>query len=1228
MNVRHVAWLALFGLVATSCSEELSGPQPAIPDPVAGQALPVDPGLICNVQHPEEGTPISVTGEALAPVGFDIPGDPKVSLPDIMLARTSGLTGGEAAEASVEFGGEPGDANHSLLTWTSQQAMEFRVTDALAIEAGVYDLTVTNADGSAATSAAALAVVDRPVVTSASPGLVCVAQEARDIVIEGTDFLRIGDSLAAVNIGDSTFEPALDGCTGIAHPAIDAETCTTATINVPQDGLAEGTYDVTIQNPETAACTSVAADDAITLRVVGPPRIEAADPPAICSESASMMETITFTGANFINADGQNFVVTVNGQEVTPDSVDGCEAVEGAGFEAEICTSFTVTVDLTGQAIGGIEVTVTNPDVVGCNTSTTEVFEIVGPPTVTGVQPSEICSDRAETVTLTGTGFGQNATVMFGSEMADMVEYVSSTELTVTFTDGLPAGTYDITVDNGGGCVATLMAGIIVNPTPITFFVDPRVVYNGITIEVTIFTSGLDAMAQSVDLIDDMGNVTNISAFNSPTRPNRILATIPAGLDPGEYEVQVTSSDGCESLINGRLTITDNLTLNLASITPSFVSPTVDTAVTMEAADPNSFVSTPRAYLNPNPAGAGVTASPIRAVVQADGDTLTGVIPGGLTPGSYDLIIVNPTGEVGLLESALTVTPNEPPVITSVTPATLANNTDYPVTIAGENFDAAGVTVELTCEAPDGTQTDYSATVQGVTADSADALLPTSQLSKGTVCVVKITNDAEGSSFVFSAISITNSSFNLEPWQATTAMNTPRRALALEAGRPTQTSRALYAVGGDDGTAANTYDTIEYSPVSIFGDLGAWVDQSYTLPAPRAFAGKTRIGRFLYLIGGTDGTAAQDTAWRAQILDPLDTPSVVDVDATLGDGTNGVGEGVWIYRVAAVYPMTDASNPGGESLPGDPQVIELPQVDEGIVLTIKWDADPRASAYRVYRSPAADDSIDNLQLLAEVAAPDTQYTDDGTGMTDASVTPLLEGETGQWHSAGTLGTAREGLTAVSAPIPGTTDQWAIYAAGGRDATGTYLNSIEYAVVTVAADGSQTVSAWTTAPDVLAAAKADIGSWRVRNSDTSAVPVGSTWIYFGPGNGETAIVDDLEAFEVTATGAPGSFQSVNRSLSGDRAGYGYGASNGYLYIFGGQGGDASDGAVSAVMCDSPSPQCDDIPPDLQSGAWNSVSIATSEPRLYPSVAQESAFYFVGGGSTTGGAATSSVDTTVQ
>ena len=458
--------------------------------------------------------------------------------------------------------------------------------------------------------------------------------------------------------------------------------------------------------------------------------IESVAPASVCQSTAGVTDLVV-TGVGFLTVDGAPFAVTFDGADVAPTNIAGCQALEVDGLAVEVCSEFTITVDLTGAEIGPYTVTVTNPEPSGCAATATDAFFVTGPPELVSVAPTNICSDVGETLTVTGTGLAPGASVTVGTTTADMVVVsADGTSATATFTAGLPAGTYDVTIDNGSGCSDTLEAALTVDPTPIVFFVDPPVIYNGVSMEVTIFTSGLAANAQSVTLIDSMGARTPITGFQSPARPNRILATIPAMLPADTYEVEVTSDIGCVSVNNGTLTITDNVNLTGLALSPAFVSPTEATAVTVTVDAATPFVSTPRAYLNPNPAAAGVTATALRAVVFVNGTTLTAVVPGGLAPGQYDLIVVNPGGEVGFAPQAVTVTAGEPPVVTSVTPQTFANNTDYTAEIAGRNFDAAGVTVELVCEDPLGAQTTHPATVTAVSSTTVSVTLPTSVLAR------------------------------------------------------------------------------------------------------------------------------------------------------------------------------------------------------------------------------------------------------------------------------------------------------------------------------------------------------------------------------------------------------------------------------------------------------------------------------------------------------------------
>jgi hypothetical protein len=1331
MPIRNSLILLLLAALggALGCEETLTGPEPSLQGPVAGQPLPVDPGVICRVQNPAEGNPIVVTGERLAPSPFDVPGDPKAALPTLELIRSTDLDGTAASGATTTFGGQPGQANAELLTWQSQSQMTFHVTDGLALERGVFDVRITNPQDATTTSVGALAVIDKPTVEAATPGIVCVAQADRVITLTGQEILRVGDLSAQAIIGDKTYAvDALSDCTAIAHAGLDAELCATATVTIPAGDLTAAAHAVAFQNPETAACKSAPEEDNVNLLVVNPPEITGAQPPLICTDemereltllgtnfftvdgalptvsvaggavtvdsvggctavevvgltvenctelnirvaqgalsegnpeiivenpgpigcstssatalvippavtitsidptsicnASAGQETLTINGLGFLTIDGTLPAVTFDGADVIPSSTDGCTSIVVDGLAVEACTSLTISVDLTGAAIGTKAVTVTNPAPSGCGAEAADLFYVSGPPTIQSVQPTNICSDVTEMITVTGTGFTPGATVTVGTATADIaVVSADGSTITATFTVGISAGLYDVTVDNGVGCSSTLAAALTVDPTPIVFFVDPPVVYNAVDFEVTIFTSGLGQDAQSLTLIDSMGNRTAITAFASPTRPNRILATIPAGLTADLYEVEVTSAVGCISINNGSLRITDNVALTGLAVDPSYASPSKPTAVTISVDVATPFISTPRAYLNPNPAGAGVTATALRAVVYQNATTLTAVVPGGLTPGQYDLTVVNPDGAVGFATQAVTVTAIEPPVISDVQPQTFANNSDYPAELRGLNFDATnGVTVAITCENPtSGATTTLPVTVGATTATLVNVVLPTSQFTKGSVCLLTATN-ADGASFTFSAISITNSSFNLEPWTAVSPMNMGRRGLALKAGRPTNTSRYLYAIGGDNGTNAGAMASVESVGVNVFGDLSTWRVERGSLPVAKTLAGVDRIGRFIYVVGGHDGTTATNTVYRAQVLDPLATPEVVDIDAALGDGTNGLGGGLFHYRISAIFDAADPSNPAGESLPGEVQVVDLPDLMEKIQLTLTWSAVPGAIGYRVYRTPNAGDSVDAVELLATVmGAANLSYADTGT-TTTAAETPLPEGSLGNWHSGGTLNTNREATTAVAGVDPTNPNVYYLYVFGGRNETGTYLSSFEYATVTVAADGSQTISAWTTGAASLSNAKAEIGAYRVTSDQSSFVPAGQTMIYIGPGRTGAGFTGVLESFQVAAGGNVAAFINLNRNVSSSRSGYGFGTSSNFLYIFGGAGGDSSGDGISAELNGAST---------LRPGAWNSLGISMSDDRVFMSTTQESAFYFTAGGwdSNTNTALTS-VDQTVQ
>jgi hypothetical protein len=463
-------------------------------------------------------------------------------------------------------------------------------------------------------------------------------------------------------------------------------------------------------------------------------------------------------------------------------------------------------------------------------------------------------------------------------------------------------------------------------------------------------------------------------------------------------------------------------------------------------------------------------------------------------------------------------------------------------------------------------------------------------------------------------------------------MNEARRGLSVSAGRPTDRSRFLYAVGGDDGTTAGAKASVEANPIGIFGgmapvwtyqrnDLGnAWDGGAGAAAAmPRTFGDVVRVENFLYLIGGDDGTGSQSTVLRAQILRPQDGPEIASLDAALGDGVTGIGPGVWYYRVAAVFPTSDASNPGGESLPGEVQTVQLPDIPELLVLTLNWDPVPGASGYRVYRTPVAGDVPTNLHLIGETAGNGATSLVENGLTADAAEVPFVQGSLGVWHTVSALNTARSAHASVAVQDPADPLRYFLYAAGGWDGAGAASDTIEFATVTLdPATGGQTVGAWQMATATLGSARAELGGFVVTAADSGVVGAGDAWVYFGQGRTDGGTSSLFEAGEV---GAGGDLTALS-SLGGPtpvRIGATDLQANGWLFVLGGSNGSASNGNDSSSEVIAPAPTLSN---------WDALGGgAMLTPRVNMGSAAESAFFFILGGDN-GTGAVASIEQTIQ
>jgi len=930
---------------------------------------------------------------------------------------------------------------------------------------------------------------------------------------------------------------------------------------------------------------------------------------------------------------------------------------------------------------GLYSVKVTNPD--EKHSATLPVgLGVVPPPTITSDKLALCNSLDDGSITIVGTNF-----VKFGDELpkvqiksADgtvIKEYTATsvggctsltglsedvqicTTVTIDVPGGeLPPGTYEVTVLNPGavGCATAEKVTLTVSlEGPILFFSDPPVVFNGINTQITLYLTAITPPAEVKIVPTGQGTPETVLASTAVSnKTNRLQATVPAGQAAGVYDIIVSDGTGCTTKLEAGLTVTDSVTITLKSVVPPFGQTSESTNVTIfrdtaAAAPANvAFAATPRGFLNPVNAGSGDVAVQLASVTFVDGDTLTAVVPKDTPVGKYDLVVVNPAGDVGVLKDAYESLTANPPVIADVVPQSIVNQSGQSITVRGSSF--SGATVSLRCVDSAGNPVaappvvSQQETCNTPTDCSLTATVDGSSLPVGAVCVVRVTN-SDGSWGEFSAVGVTNSSFNLSAPKAAPAMNTARRALVSAAVKANSASRFVYAVAGDGGSGTSVFPTVEFAPVDVFGKMSAWVDNHELLKAGRAFPGGASIGRYIYVFGGTDGSTALSSAERALVLSPEEAPVIEDLDLCLSGGKTdcfdmpGIGDGlesgVFAYRVSALIDATDPENLGGETLASDPIIMKLPAIsNRKISVKITWSKPVDSlgaplsgiTGYRVYR--IAKDGVPGKdeKLLAELTGADTlEFIDDGT-KTLGTEAPLPPGSTSAWQALPNLGAARNGPAGAAGRDPSDPNTWYVDALLGKDSGapngGQALASYEFLTVSSKPNGRQTVgTSWKTGSGSASVGRWQAGSWVVDSVVASVVTAPDTFVYLGAGLlGNNQDDGTVEAGKISAGGDLGSFNQVPGDFSSVRVGYGTAAAAGRLFCFGGSGPAPKDNATAAAVV-SPAPT-------LANNAWNNEGLKMTTPRYLHGTSIQSAFIFLLGGETAAnGTVTSSTELVV-
>lgn len=849
---------------------------------------------------------------------------------------------------------------------------------------------------------------------------------------------------------------------------------------------------------------------------------------------------------------------------------------------------------------------------VACSSSSKKA----APPSLASVGQAALCTGGGALL-LHGKAFQSGATVLVatggaGTKSSQVDVSADGTAATAHFT-ALPAGgPYDVTLTNPDGQSSTLAAAIRVVSNPQLFYVDPSVVWNGIGVQATIYGSGFNEPVTSVSISPaGGGSPVSLTFTEDPARPNQVQALVPAGMAAGTYDVTLGDST-CSGTLPAGLTVTDQVSLALGAVSPAQGWTGSSNAVAVAATGGSTFAPVPRVYLSASASSSSTTSSALGAVSLVDATDLTALVPAGLPVGAYDVIVVNPDGKVGVSTAAYHVLADPPPSIASLSPGALPYNSVQPFTINGANFRAP--TVTLTCaDATGAATTAPSVTVVTSTATAISATVNSSGTT-AVACAVTVT-DGDNSFAEYSALVFTNPAQNLYAPLAGPALGTPRLAPVMLGGDATATARFLHVIGGADA-AGNALGTVESAPLSILGTPGGYAPQRTQLVQPRTYAGGALVGRFLYVAGGSSAGAALDSVERAPVLDPTNRGQLTGVVLAI-DKTAGVANGLWYYRVAAVLDATDPVNPGGENLPSDPFPVQLPQLSGAkLDVTLTWAAVPHAARYRVYRSPTAGAAVGTEQVIAEVAAPATSFTDDGSATVVSTDNPLPVGSLGAWSTVAHLSTPREGPGVSWGVDPADPTKAYLYVAGGRSSPTTALASIELLPIALNADGTQTVAAaFVPATTSLSAARWQLGAAQA----TAALSprVGSTtYVYALSGLSAAGVaVPNAEAAAVQ----PGGQLSAMTTLSQlHRAGYGTVIAGDFVFAFGGLNGAPSTSIVSGEICGSGALSCSSGVSAPNVVNWNNEGVGLVTPRYLAGTTLSGAYIYVTGGESVAGA----------
>ncbi|MGN0640856.1 MAG: IPT/TIG domain-containing protein [Oscillospiraceae bacterium] len=484
------------------------------------------------------------------------------------------------------------------------------------LPAGVYDVTVVNADKTSATLANGYTVTAKAVptctITSITPNTV-EENTAQKVTITGTLFNGNYKSLS-VKVG--------------AYSAtVSTVSDTTIVCKIPK--LPAGVYDVTVVNADKTSAT-LANGYTVTAKVVPTCTITSITPNMVEEDTA---QKVTITGTKF-NGNYKSLSVKVGTYSATVSTV----------------SDTSVVCKIPKLPVGTYDVTVVNADKTSATlangyTVTAKAAPVVDPCTITSITPNTVEENTAQKVTITGTKFNGNyksLSVKVGAYSAT-ISTVSDTSIACKIP-ALPAGTYDVTVVNADKTSATLANGYTVTaktvPACTIASVTPNTADEDTVQRVTITGTKFNGNYKSCKVYFGTTEANTVSVSDT-----EIVCKAPA-LPVGTYDVKVVNADGTTATLAGayKVNAVAAPTCTITGLDKTEISANVRTYILVRGTEFNGNYKNVKAYIGTTPATvASVNSNEVRI--------RTAAMPAGV----YDVKIVNADGTSATLAGGLTV---------------------------------------------------------------------------------------------------------------------------------------------------------------------------------------------------------------------------------------------------------------------------------------------------------------------------------------------------------------------------------------------------------------------------------------------------------------------------------------------------------------------------------------------------------------------------------------------